>query len=198
MKTIREATVTRSTNETNISLYINLDGTGEYDIQTGVGFLNHMLELFSRHSGFDLRVKCSGDINVDDHHSVEDVGISLGQAFLKASGDKKGINRYGSALIPMDEALIQTAADLSGRSYLGYDLRFPTEKIGSFDTELVEEFFHAFTKNACLTLHIMMLSGKNSHHIAEGAFKSVARALRGATEIDTRFDDKIPSTKGNL
>lgn len=195
---MRTAEINRKTAETDISLYVNLDGTGKSEISSGVGFLDHMLTLFSKHSGFDLTVKCVGDTTVDDHHSVEDVGIALGQSLKSALGEKVGIRRYGDALIPMDEALIQSAVDLSGRSFLGYGLEIPSEKVGSFDTELVEEFFAAFTREAELTLHIRMIAGKNSHHIIEGAFKSVARALRAAAEPDPRFGDTIPSTKGAL
>ncbi len=195
---MREAVIKRKTAETDISLYLSLDGKGEYEIDSGVGFLNHMLELFSRHSGFDLKVKCKGDTEVDDHHSVEDIGIALGLAFKEAVGEKVGIKRYGSALIPMDEALIQTAADISGRDFLGFGLSIPSPKIGSFDSELVSEFFAAFVRNAGISLHIIQLAGANSHHIVEGCFKSVARALRQACETDERFSDSIPSTKGAL
>ena len=195
---MREAVVKRKTAETDISLYINLDGNGDSEIDTGVGFLNHMLTLLARHSGFDLKVSCHGDTDVDDHHSVEDIGIALGKAFCEALGDKKGVRRYGSALIPMDEALIETAVDLSGRSHLNLGLDIPSQKIGNFDAELVKEFFLAFVKNAEISLHIIQRFGENSHHIVEGAFKSVARALRVAVETDPRFADKIPSTKGML
>ena len=195
---MRTAEINRKTAETDISLSINLDGMGTSGINSGVGFLDHMLTLFAKHSGFDLTVRCSGDTNVDDHHSVEDIGIALGQALKEALGGKIGIRRYGDALIPMDEALIQTAVDLSGRSFLSYGLEIPSEKVGSFDTELVEEFLMAFTREAGITLHIRQLAGKNSHHIIEGAFKSVARALRAATEPDPRFCDSVPSTKGAL
>ena len=195
---MREAVVKRKTAETDISLYINLDGNGDSEIDTGVGFLNHMLTLLARHSGFDLKVSCHGDTDVDDHHSVEDIGIALGKAFCEALGDKKGVRRYGSALIPMDEALIETAVDLSGRSHLNLALDIPSRKIGNFDAELVKEFFLAFVKNAEISLYIIQRFGENSHHIVEGAFKSVARALRVAVETDPRFADKIPSTKGML
>lgn len=195
---MRTAEIKRKTAETDIALALKLDGSGCSEIRSGVGFFDHMLTLFAKHSGFDLAVTCVGDTNVDDHHSVEDIGIALGQAFSEAIGDKKGIRRYGEALIPMDEALIQTAVDISGRSYLAFGLEIPSEKIGSFDTELAEEFFVAFTRTAGLTLHIRQLAGKNSHHIVEGTFKSVARALRMATEVDPRFSDSIPSTKGAL
>ena len=195
---MRTAEIKRSTAETDISLYINLDGKGEANVSSGVGFLDHMLTLFARHSGFDLSVTCKGDTEVDFHHSVEDIGIALGQAFNSAVGDKKGIRRYGEAIIPMDEALIMTAVDISGRAYLGYGLEIPAEKVGDFDTELCEEFFAAFVREARVALHIRQLAGKNSHHIIEGAFKSAARSLRAATETDQRFSDLVPSTKGAL
>ena len=193
---MRTAVINRKTAETDISLALNLDGTGKSSIDTGCGFLNHMLTLFAAHGKFDLTVKCIGDNDVDDHHSVEDIGIVLGQAFRAALGDKRGITRYGSFLLPMDEALIQTAVDISGRSCLCYGLEVPTQKIGSFDTELVEEFFLAFTRNCPMSLHIRQLAGKNSHHIVEGAFKSVARSLKAAVDLDGTND--IPSTKGVL
>ena len=195
---MRTAEINRKTAETDISLLINLDGNGNSEISSGVGFLDHMLTLFAKHSGFDLTVKCKGDTYVDDHHSVEDIGIALGQSLKESLGGKVGIRRYGDALIPMDEALIQTAVDLSGRSFLSYGLEIPAEKVGSFDTELIEEFFTALTREAGITLHIRQLAGKNSHHIIEGAFKSVAKALRAASEPDPRFGDSIPSTKGAL
>ena len=195
---MRTAEIKRSTAETDISLYINLDGKGEANVSSGVGFLDHMLTLFARHSGFDLSVTCKGDTEVDFHHSVEAIGIALGQAFNSAVGDKKGIRRYGEAIIPMDEALIMTAVDISGRAYLGYGLEIPAEKVGDFDTELCEEFFAAFVREARVALHIRQLAGKNSHHIIEGAFKSAARSLRAATETDQRFSDSVPSTKGAL
>ena len=193
---MRTFEVTRTTAETNIFLSLNLDGTGKQEIDTGVGFLNHMLTLFAAHGKFDLTVKCVGDTNVDDHHSVEDIGICLGQAFQGALGDKRGITRYGSFLLPMDEALILAAVDISGRSCLCFELDIPTEKIGTFDTELVEEFFLGFTRNCPMSLHLRKLSGKNSHHIVEGAFKSVARALKAAVALDG--SGEIPSTKGVL
>ena len=195
---MRTAEIKRRTAETDISLYINLDGKGEANVSSGVGFLDHMLTLFARHSGFDLSVTCKGDTEVDFHHSVEDIGITLGQAFNSAVGGKKGIRRYGEAVIPMDEALIMTAVDISGRAYLGYGLEIPAEKVGDFDTELCEEFFAAFVREARVALHIRQLAGKNSHHIIEGAFKSAARSLRAATETDQRFSDSVPSTKGAL
>ena len=195
---MRESTISRKTAETDISVYINLDGNGESEISSGVGFMDHMLTLLAKHSGFDIRVRCIGDTNVDDHHSVEDIGIALGQALKQALGDKVGIRRYGDAIIPMDESLVMTAVDLSGRGYLGYGLDIPTEKIGTFDTELVEEFFVALTRSAEITLHLKQLDGRNSHHIVECAFKSFARAMRVACEIDPRFKDALPSTKGAL
>jgi len=193
---MRTFEISRKTAETDISLSLNLDGTGKSSIDTGCGFLNHMLTLFAAHGKFDLNVKCSGDTDVDDHHSVEDIGIVLGQAFQAALGDKRGITRYGSFLLPMDEALIMTAVDISGRSCLCYGLEIPTQKIGSFDTELVEEFFLAFTRNCPMSLHIRQMAGKNAHHIVEGTFKSVARSLKAAVALDGTND--IPSTKGVL
>ena len=195
---MRSAEILRTTAETDISLNLNLDGTGKSVIDTGCGFLDHMLTLFAKHGRFDLNVTCKGDTYVDDHHTVEDIGIALGQAFAIALGDKRGIVRYGSLILPMDESLILSAVDLSGRSYLGYELQIPTEKVGSFDTELVEEFWLAFTREAKCNLHIRLLAGKNSHHIIEGAFKSVARSLRQAVAIDPDFANEIPSTKGVL
>ena len=193
---MRTSDITRNTAETKIQLKLNLDGTGKADIDTGVGFLNHMLTLFAAHGKFDLTVKCAGDVEVDDHHSVEDVGICLGQAFQAALGDKRGITRYGSFLLPMDEALILSAVDISGRSCLSYGLDIPTEKIGTFDTELVEEFFLGFTRNCPMSLHLRQLAGTNSHHIVEGAFTSVGRALKAAVALDG--SNEIPSTKGVL
>ena len=195
---MRNAEIIRNTAETKIRLSLNLDGTGKSEIATGVGFLDHMLTLFAKHGRFDLTVSCQGDTCVDDHHTTEDVGIALGQAFKQALGDKKGITRYGNMILPMDEALILSAVDLSGRGYLGYDLQIPTQKVGAFDTELVEEFFLGFIRNAACTLHIRSLAGTNSHHIIEGAFKSVARSLKAAVAIDPAFADEIPSTKGVL
>lgn len=195
---MRTATITRATAETDIFLELNLDGSGNASIASGCGFLDHMLTLFARHGRFDLALRCKGDTQVDDHHTAEDIGIALGQAFSQALGDKRGITRYGDTVLPMDEALILTAVDISGRSYLGYDLQIPTEKVGTFDTELVEEFCLAFTRNANITLHIRQLAGRNSHHIIEGAFKSVARSLRQAVVIDPAFSNEIPSTKGVL
>lgn len=195
---MRTSEIKRSTAETDISLTLNLDGSGKSEIKTGCGFLDHMLTLFAKHGRFDLNVTCKGDTCVDDHHTVEDIGIVLGKAFAQALGDKKGITRYGSTVLPMDESLILSAVDLSGRGYLGYALEIPTEKVGSFDTELVEEFWLAFIRNAEATLHIRQLAGTNSHHIIEGAFKSVARSLRAAVAIEATFADEIPSTKGVL
>ena len=193
---MRTSEIQRNTGETKISLKMNLDGTGKSNIDTGVGFLNHMLTLFAAHGKFDLSVTCSGDTEVDDRHSVEDIGICLGQAFQTALGDKRGITRYGSFLLPMDEALILAAVDISGRSCLCYELDIPTEKIGTFDTELVEEFFLGFVRSCPMSLHLRQLSGKNAHHIAEGAFKSVGRALKAAVALDGT--NEIPSTKGVL
>ena len=195
---MRKSEIKRKTAETNIELSINLDGQGASNIDTGCGFLDHMLTLFASHGGFDLEVKCNGDINVDYHHSVEDVGICLGQAFKEAIGDCKGIKRYGNMILPMDEALVLCALDVSGRAYLAYGLQIPNEKIGDFDSELVEEFFLGFTRNAGVTLHLKQLDGRNSHHIAEGAFKAFARALGEAVSIDEKRADKVPSTKGVL
>ena len=195
---MRQSEISRKTGETDVQVRLDLDGTGEYTIDTGVGFLNHMLELFTRHGRFNLQVTCKGDTWVDDHHSTEDIGIALGQAFDKALGDRKGITRYGSMLLPMDESLIESAVDISGRGMLAYGLDIPTEKVGTFDTELVEDFFQAFAQNARCTLHIRQLAGRNSHHIIEGAFKSVARSLRAAVKIDPDTAGEIPSTKGVL
>ncbi len=195
---MREAEVLRKTGETDIRVYLALDGNGSCTIDTGVGFLDHMLELFARHGRFNLQVSCKGDTRVDDHHSVEDIGIALGQALDRALGDRKGIVRYGQMILPMDESLILSAADLSGRGLLAYDLRIPTEKVGTFDTELTEEFFRALAHNARCTLHIRQLAGSNSHHIIEGAFKSVARSLRAAVKVDPECAGEIPSTKGVL
>ena len=194
--TMRTAEILRKTAETDIRLSLNLDGTGKSTVKTGVGFLDHMLTLFAAHGKFDLTVTCQGDTYVDDHHSAEDIGICLGKAFAEALGEKRGITRYGSFLLPMDEALIQTAVDISGRSFLGYGLQIPTEKIGSFDTELVEEFWLAFVRQCPMSLHIRQLAGKNAHHIVEGCFKSVARSLKIAVASDGTND--IPSTKGVL
>ena len=192
------AEITRRTAETDISLKLSLYGKGNSNINTGCGFLDHMLTLFSKHGRFDLDITCKGDTQVDFHHTAEDIGIVLGQAFKEALGDKKGITRYGNTILPMDEALILSAVDFSGRGYLGYDLQIPTEKVGVFDTELVEEFFLGFVRNAEITLHIKQLAGTNSHHIIEGAFKSVARSIKQAVKIDEEFKDEIMSTKGVL
>ena len=196
---MREAKVNRETTETKIELSLDLDGNIEKsEISTGIGFLDHMLTLFARYAGIELKVTCKGDTWVDDHHSVEDIGITLGKALLSALGDKKGIVRFGEAYQPMDESLVLAALDISGRGGFYTDLKFLTEKTGSFDTELVEEFMKAFATNAGITLHIRQLAGSNSHHIAEAAFKGLGRALRTAVSIDCRFNDKIPSTKGRL
>jgi imidazoleglycerol-phosphate dehydratase len=195
---MRTAEIIRKTAETDITLTLCLDGDGKGNIDTGCGFLDHMLTLFSRHGSFDLDVKCIGDTQVDYHHTAEDIAICLGDAFKKALGDMKGITRYGSFILPMDESLILTAVDISGRSYLGYDLDIPTEKVGDFDTELTREFFEAFVRHAGVTLHIKQLSGYNSHHIIEGTFKSFARTMKQAVAIDEKNKDKIPSTKGVL
>ena len=195
---MRTSEIIRTTAETDIKLTLALDGTGKCEIDTGCGFLDHMLTLFARHGRFDLTVKCTGDTNVDFHHTVEDIGICLGMALSEALGDKKGICRYGSMILPMDEALITAALDISGRSYLAYGLEIPAEKVGDFDTELCEEFWQAFVRTSSITLHIVQNAGRNSHHIIEGAFKAVARALRAAVKIDPDFADEIPSTKGVL
>lgn len=195
---MRTSAIERNTAETKIKLSLNLDGTGESTVNTGCGFLDHMLTLFAKHGRFDLAVKCDGDINVDYHHTVEDIGIVLGTAFSEALGDKKGIERYGDIILPMDEALILTAVDLSGRAYLGFNLEIPTEKVGDFDTELVKEFWLGFIRTAQCTLHIKQLAGGNSHHIIEGSFKSAARALAKAVKINSDYKDEIPSTKGVL
>ncbi len=195
---MRSFEIKRKTAETDVELFLNLDGSGKSKIETGCGFLDHMLTLFASHGRFDLNLTCKGDVVVDDHHTVEDIGISLGTAFNKALGDKKGIVRYGSMILPMDEALILSAVDLSGRSHLSYDLSIRAKKIGTFDVELMEEFWLGFVRNCPMSLHIRSLAGKNSHHIAEGAFKSVARSLREAVSVDERFANEIPSTKGVL
>ena len=195
---MRTSDISRVTGETDIRLSLDLDGSGTSEIDTGVGFLDHMLTLFARHARFDLYVKAKGDVYVDDHHTVEDVGIVLGQAFAEAVGDKKGIVRFGDCALPMDEALILCAVDISGRDYLGYSLEIPTEKVGTFDTELAEEFWLSFARNARITLHLKQLAGSNSHHIIEGAFKAAARTLRQAVSIDSAYADEIPSTKGLL
>lgn len=195
---MRISEINRKTAETDIQLKLNLDGSGISEIDTGCGFLDHMLTLFAKHGRFDLTVKCTGDTQVDDHHTTEDIGIALGSAFAEALGNKKGIFRYGNTILPMDESLILTAVDLSGRSYLGFELPVPTQKVGTFDTELVEEFWLGFVRKAECTLHIRKLAGSNSHHIIEGTFKSAARSLKQAVLIDPMFADEIPSTKGVL
>jgi imidazoleglycerol-phosphate dehydratase len=194
----RTAEVSRKTGETDISMNFCIDGSGKAEISTGIGFFDHMMDAFTRHGLFDMQLKADGDLNVDGHHTVEDTGIVLGQAIKEAVGDKKGIKRYGFFVLPMDEALILTAVDLSGRGYLGFDLQIPTQKVGTFDTELVEEFWLGFIRNAECTLHIRQLAGTNSHHIIEGAFKSAGRSLRTAVAIEAAFADEIPSTKGVL
>ena len=195
---MRSATITRKTAETDITVTLSLDGTGRYDNQTGVGFFDHMLDQLARHALFDLTIRATGDLHIDDHHTVEDVGIALGQALTQALGDKRGINRYGECALPMDDAQIRCALDLSGRPFLVWTLDFPTQKIGSFDTELVREFFQALSTHGGITLHLDQVHGFNSHHIAEAAFKATARALRQAVETDPRKADSIPSTKGTL
>ena len=195
---MRNAEIIRKTEETDIALKLGLDGSGKCDIKTGCGFLDHMLTLFAKHGRFDLALSCVGDTYVDYHHTAEDIGICLGRAFFEALGDKRGITRYGSMMLPMDESLILTAVDISGRSHLAFGLNIPTEKVGDFDTELIEEFWLAFIREARMTLHIMQLDGKNSHHIIEGAFKSVARSLRQAVAINAETAGEIPSTKGVL
>lgn len=195
---MRTAKLRRTTGETDVAVVLDLDGAGKSEISTGCGFLDHMLTLFARHGRFDLTVQAKGDTWVDDHHTVEDVGITLGDAFARALGEKRGVTRYGSTILPMDEALILTAVDLSGRGLLCYDLAIPTEKVGTFDTQLVGEFFAAFARRADLTLHVKQLAGANSHHIIEGAFKSLARSLRTAVAIDPTAAGEVPSTKGVL
>lgn len=193
---MRSAEIKRKTGETDITLKLCLDGTGASDIKTGCGFLDHMLTLFAKHSHFDLSVDCKGDTYVDYHHTVEDIGICLGMAFLEALGDKKGIVRYADKIIPMDEALVLVAVDISGRGYLGYSLDVPSYRVGDFDTELCEEFMQAFVREARITMHVRKLAGENSHHIIEGAFKAMARALSAAAVIDANFANEVPSTKG--
>ena len=195
---MRTAQINRKTNETNISLSINLDGSGVSKVDTGCGFLDHCLTLFAHHSGFDLEIKCTGDTYVDDHHTCEDIAICLGDAFKNALGEMRGINRYGDVILPMDEALILSAVDISGRAHLSYSLDIPSQKVGTFDTELTKEFYLAFVRKAAITLHIKQLAGENSHHIIEGSFKAFARALKKAVTIDTAKADEIPSTKGVL
>ncbi len=194
----RNCEITRKTGETDVVVSLDLDGTDKSEIASGCGFLDHMLTLFSKHAGYDLKVTCKGDTHVDYHHTTEDIGIALGQAFYKSLGDKRGITRYGDIVLPMDETLIMAAVDISGRDFLAIDLDIPTAKVGDFDTELCEEFFLAFTRESKITLHIKQLAGKNSHHIIEGTFKAVARALAKATAIDGNRANEIPSTKGVL
>ncbi len=195
---MREIKIDRKTTETDISMKLNLDGTGKSKIETGCGFLDHMLTLFAKHGRFDLELNCKGDTQVDYHHTAEDIGIVLGSGFLKALGDMRGIVRYGYMILPMDEALILSAIDISGRSHLAYSLSIPTEKIGDFDSELVQEFFEAFVREAKITLHLKKIDGTNSHHIAEGAFKAFARAIAIAVSTDEKYKNEIPSTKGTL
>ncbi|ABA78401.1 imidazoleglycerol-phosphate dehydratase HisB [Rhodobacter sphaeroides] len=195
---MRKAEISRKTAETDISVTVDLDGTGRYDIRTGVGFFDHMMDQLARHALIDITLRCEGDLHIDDHHTVEDCGIALGQALTRALGDKRGIRRYGSFHLAMDDALVRAALDLSGRPFLVWNLPFPTEKIGSFDTELVREFFQALATHGGITLHVDLIHGVNSHHIAEAAFKAVARSLREAVEPDPRRADAIPSTKGML
>ena len=195
---MRRSEIQRNTAETQISLKLDIDGTGISNISTGCGFLDHMLTLFAKHGQFDLTVSCCGDHQVDEHHTTEDIGICLGQAVREALGDLKGVTRYGSMMLPMDEALIAAAVDLSGRGYLGYGLEIPTQKVGNFDTELAQEFWLAFTRSACITLHLRQMAGSNSHHIIEGTFKAAARCLRQAVAIDPACSEEIPSTKGVL
>lgn len=195
---MRMKNVERKTTETDIRLSLTLDGTGIYRVDTGCGFLNHMLELFARHGRFDLEISCVGDTQVDDHHTVEDIGIALGEAFKRTLGDKRGIVRYGQWLLPMDEALVLTAVDISGRGMLCFDMPMPAQKVGSFDTELVKEFFIAFSREAGMTLHLRLMAGENTHHIIEAAFKGVGRAIAQAVKIDPVYADEIPSTKGTL
>ena len=195
---MRTVEILRTTKETDVALKLNLDGKGESNVSSGVGFLDHMLTLFARHGRFDITLTCKGDTEVDFHHTTEDIGICLGLAFKQALGDKKGIVRYGDTVLPMDEALILSAVDISGRSYLNLDLKLRAKRVGNFDTELVEEFFVAFTSNAGLNLHVKQLEGRNTHHIIEGTFKSVARSLKKAVAIDPDFADEVPSTKGVL
>ena len=195
---MRRKKIVRDTRETQIILALEVDGTGAYEIDTGCGFFNHMMELFTRHGRFDIAIDCKGDTNVDYHHTVEDIGIALGRAFREALGDKKGIYRYGSMLLPMDEALILTAVDIGGRCNVNFDVEIPTEKVGDFDTELVKEFILALAREMGLTVHIKMLAGDNTHHIIEGVFKGLGRALRQACAIEEEYADEIPSTKGVL
>jgi len=195
---MRKATIERKTNETAVVVSMHLDGTGSYDIQTGIGFFNHMLEQLARHSLIDITLKAQGDLHIDQHHTVEDCGIALGQAFAKALGEKRGIARYAHAYLPMDEALTRVAVDISGRPYLVWKVRFPTEKVGAMDTELFREWFQAFAQHAGITLHVETLYGENAHHIAESCYKGLAKALKAAVAVEPRSCDAIPSTKGSL
>ena len=195
---MREAEITRTTSETDITLSLRLDGSGQADVATGIGFLDHMLTALARHGLFDLAVQAKGDLHIDFHHTAEDIGIVLGQAFARAIGDKRGIRRYGQALVPMDEALVEAAVDISGRPLLAWSVAFAAPKVGEMDTELFEEFFRAFAMNALVTLHVTQRAGRNAHHVAEGCFKALARALRMAAEPDPRAGDAVPSTKGSL
>lgn len=195
---MRSAEIVRTTRETDIKLRLEIDGRGDADINTGCGFLDHMLTLFASHGRFDISIICKGDTNVDYHHTVEDVGICLGQAFCSALGDRKGINRYGDRTVPMDESLILTSVDISGRSGYYSKLRIPTEKVGDFDTELTDEFWNSFARDSKMTLHVVQLAGENSHHIIEGVFKSFARSISDAVSVNDRYSDEIPSTKGML
>jgi len=195
---LRKFEINRRTKETDVKVQLNLDGSGAYQIDTGCGFLNHMLELFTAHGKFDISILCVGDLQVDCHHTVEDVAISLGTAFKEALGDKRGIKRYGQRLLPMDETLILCSLDISGRAYLNYDVKIPASKVGEFDTELVYEFMAAFTRELGLNLHILMMKGENSHHIIEGIFKALGRALSEGVAIDEKYSEEIPSTKGLL
>jgi imidazoleglycerol-phosphate dehydratase len=195
---MRTARIERETKETRISLELNLDGTGRGEIDSGCGFLNHMLELFARHGDFDLKLRCRGDLDVDGHHTVEDIGICLGQAFTQALGDKRGICRYGQFLLPMDETLVLCACDLSGRDYLGWAVELPAQKVGDFDTELAKEFWLAFVRNCPASVHLRQLAGENTHHILEAVFKGMGRTLKMAVAMDPKHSDEIPSTKGVL
>ena len=195
---MRSAVIERKTTETDITLSLDLDGRGKSKIDTGCGFLDHMLELFAKHGRFDLSVKCAGDMHVDAHHTTEDIGIALGSAFDKALGERRGINRYGYFLLPMDEALIAAAVDISGRAYVGFDASIPSQKVGDFDTELVKEFLLALSRTLRASIHIKQLAGENSHHIIEGMFKALSRAIRCAVAVEQGFEDEIPSTKGTI
>jgi imidazoleglycerol-phosphate dehydratase len=195
---MRKSTIVRNTSETKINIDLNIDGNGNYNIKTGIGFFDHMLNLFAKHGMFDLNITCDGDLYVDMHHTVEDIGIALGKAFSEALGNCAGICRYGDIILPMDETLVLSAIDYGGRSYLGFDVKIPSQKVGDFDTELVKEFFLAFTSNAHMNLHLKLMSGENSHHIIEGVFKAFARSLKKAVSIDPTLNGAIPSTKGSV